>query len=308
MLFRASEATDGTSDFATQALQYLNRAYHLLCQGGSALDPSVREDWWWLRAPSPGVLTLEPQTTNTATATTGSTSVTLGAAPAASVAGYIFFVDGHPDMFRVATHTGGSPSLTLDGGYTGVDVVGAACTLRKVAYPLASDVLRPIAPMRVYRHTGLQLRDYKIDGVDLNTMDEYYPLPWLEAGIPDLFAPIGEFTVRFNRYGLSTPVRIEYEYLKRPAALANTLNEEPLVPLERRSMLSDFATGLLMVDKDDTRATGILEFARRNLLSMALENRNRWSRMSDHMLRIHPRDHNRQRYGPIRTEAGLIIG
>src|SRR5262245_44852830 len=81
-LFRAGEPTDGNSDFADQALSYLNMAYMQICRGGAEIDPGVSEDWYWLRNDRPGVLILQPPiTTLTVNATLGSTSATLSAAP-----------------------------------------------------------------------------------------------------------------------------------------------------------------------------------------------------------------------------------
>ena len=39
VLFRTGEATDGTSDFDAAALQYLNRAWQIVWEGGHELDP-----------------------------------------------------------------------------------------------------------------------------------------------------------------------------------------------------------------------------------------------------------------------------
>ena len=60
ILFRAGEPIDGTSDFDSVALQYLNRAYQSVWSGGSEILPQINEQWWWLRKDDQGVLTLNP--------------------------------------------------------------------------------------------------------------------------------------------------------------------------------------------------------------------------------------------------------
>lgn len=311
-LFRAGEPTDGSSDWDARVLEYLNRAYRILRDGGSELDPMVREDWWWLRKSPPGVLTLQPTiTTGSVTTTNNSTSITFSSAPAASVANYFFKIDSDSDVFRVATHTAASTAATLDSVYTGSTGAGKAFHLLKLEYDLASDVLRLIAPMRVYRPTPLGLRDYKIHGISLNELEEDYPLPLIEPGIPDLFAHVGETKVRFNRYGGLTStelIRVEYDYLYKPADLANTALEEPVVPLDRRQILADIALVFLFADKDDSRATAMLTIAQRGLYAMAAENRHKHATQSDHTGKIRPRCPRIVRRGPLRTSSGLIIG
>lgn len=313
VLFRAGEPTDGTSDFNTQALQYLNRAYRSICSGGSEIDPSVREDWWWLRKNPPGVLILNPRiTTGTVSATNNSATITFSSAPASSVAGYFFRVSGDSDMFRVSTHTGGQTGATLDSVYTGITGSGLTYVLMQLEYNLAADVIRVIAPMRIQRTTAGSLSSYKVHGIDLNQLEERYPLAIVEPGVPDLFAHVGETKVRFNRSGgLSSTelIRVEYDYLYRPAVLTSPgTAEEPVLPWDRRHILADVAVAYLLTDKNDNRASDALELARRGLVAMARDNQHRVADQSDHTAKIHPRCPGNVRRGPLRTSSGLIVG
>src|SRR3989304_5879373 len=110
ILFRNGEPTDGTSDFDSVALQYLNRGYQIVWTGGAELDPSLNEKWLWLRKNPPGVLTLEPRIVNgTVRVTKGSTAITFseGAGPAipAKLGRLLVAVDaGNGDVFRIATN------------------------------------------------------------------------------------------------------------------------------------------------------------------------------------------------------------
>ena len=312
VLFSAGEiTTDGSSDFESHALRMLNRAYRAVCNGGSDLDPSVREDWWFLHKTPPGVLTLLPAVSaGTATVTHNSTSVTLSTGPALDMDGYFFQVLTHSDVFRVSAHTAGGTAVTLDSVYTGPSGSGLAYRLVKLEYDLASDVIRLHKPMRCYRPTGYTLDNYEIRGMDLSDMERDYPVAVVEAGTPDRFAPVGETKVRFNRYGgtASTDlIRVEYDYIYRPAELTNSGSQEPVLPLERRTILVDYALSLLMDDKDDDRSTGRLELARRGLLSMQLDNRHRMAFQNPNAGRVIPRGAT-TRTRPVRTSSGLIIG
>jgi hypothetical protein len=273
----------------------------------------VREDWWWLRKSPPGVLTLVAQTTTgTVNVANNSTSLTFSSAPAASVAGYFFRVTGDADVFRVSAHTGGQTGATLDSVYTGTTNTAATYTLMKLEYELASDLIRVVAPMRIFRSTPAGLRTYKIHGIDLNKLEEGYPLALIETGIPDYFAHVTETKVRFNRAGgLSATelVRIEYDYLYRPAVLTGPgTSEEPVIPWDRRHVLADTALALLFSDKNDARASDMMALAQRGLQAMALDNKFRMADQSDFAAHIRTRHPGPSRRGPLRTQSGLIIG
>jgi hypothetical protein len=323
-LFRAGEATDGTSDYADQALSYLNNLYFQICRGGSELDPNMNEDWAWLRKPSPGVLILQPPvTTGTVSVTLGSVDATLTDAPidyaggSLSVANWFIKVSTHPDIFRVSTHTAGGTALTLDSVYTGTTDSAATYTLFLTDYDLASDVMRVIAPMTTYRNGGLNSRsDYKVYAAEWDTVTEQSPLALMETGIPDYFSPIGEVTqgvrrVRFNRCGgpQSTDVyRVDYDYLFMPDPLTSPgTTEEPRLPLKWRSLLSDFLVAYLHGIKNDDRATGAAQVAMLGLKGMAAENRYQMTTATKNAFRLKPRlTYNRAR-GRLRTESGLLI-
>lgn len=324
-LFRAGEPTDGTSDFAAEALTYLNSVYMQICRGGSELVPECREDWAWLRKSSPGVLILQPPiTTGTVTATLGSSSITFSTVPTnytgsnLSVAKWFLRVDGNPDIFKIATHTSGTTSAILDSVYTGVSGSGQGYTLFLTDYDLATDLLRPVAPMRSYRNSGWNSRDdYKIYAADLDAMEEQWPLALIEIGIPDYFAMIGETTtgtkrVRFNRCGgptSTTAYRIEYEYLFRPTALTSPgTSEEPVLPLEWRHLLADFTLAYLFGIKNDERVAAVSGAAKAGLMGMAGENRYKTVTATRNMFRVKAREAFNRRLGPVRTESGAILG
>lgn len=298
-----------------------------ICRGGSELEPSIYEDWSWLRKATPGLILVQPPiTAGTVSVTLGNTSVTLSTTPQnylasnISVANWFFKVEGHPDVFKVSAHTSGATSVTLDGVYTGATAATAGYTLFLTDYNLATDCLRLVAPMRVYRNSGWGSRDdYKIYAADLDAIEEAYPLSLIEQGVPDLYAHIGETTqatkrIRFNRCGggqgsTTTVYRIEYEYLIIPTALTNPGTAElPLLPYEYRHILADFLLAYLFGVKNDDRAGAAAQIAQRGLQGMARENRYKTTTATRNSFRVQPRRQSQRIRGPKRTESGHIIG
>jgi hypothetical protein len=325
-LFRAGEPTDGTSDYAGQSLSYLNNLYMQICRGGAEVDPGLAEDWAWLRKPLPGVLVLSPpMTAGTVAVTQGSAAATLSQVPVnyvgipVSAVNWFLKITSEPDIVRVIAHTPGTTALTLDAAFTGDTAATAGYTLFLTDYDLAADLLRVIAPLRTFRNSGWNSRDdYKIYSVDLDTMEEEWPLALIESGIPDYFAPIGETTggvkrVRFNRCGGPDPTvayRVEYEYLYRPTPLTSpgTL-EEPALPREWRHLLADYLTAYLFGIKHDDRMAGAGGAAQAGLRGMASENRYKTVTATHTQFRLKPRASGRgHRRRVLRTESGMIIG
>lgn len=304
ILDRADELTDGSSDYDSIALKYLNRAYQGIWSGGSELDPEINEVWWWLRKSSPGTLKLLPRQTGTCSVTNDSTSVTLDSDPGVDMDGYRFKISGHHDWFIISSHT--TTSVTLDAVYTGEDDTSATYYAYKLEYDLASDVLYLISPMRVFRDNRV-----KIYGISEREMDDKYPLSSLSVGVPQNFAHIDQDTVRFSHYGSNTSedfTRVEYDYIYEPSDLADDSNE-PLVPRQYRRVLADWGLFFLLTQKEDNRAEGIGLMARQGLRAMASENRRRKFWQAQRFGRIVTRQSDLTWVqGPLRTDTGLIIG
>lgn len=304
ILDRAGEPTDGTSDFDASALKYLNRAYQALWNGGGEFESQINETWWWLQ--TEGNIILQPVISlDTVSVTNNSDSITFSSAPVPSVSGYFFRVTDHADVFKIATHTASTTNATLDSIYTGETKAAASYKLMKLDYSV-TDNLGIISPMRAHQDNR-----FKINGIALREMEEFFPVNQIDSGVPTRFAPVNEDTIRFNRYGGSDStdyIRIDYDYLQRPADLTNSVSEEPLVPRQYRRLLSDMALFYLYEQKDDTRATDIFALARSGIKAMAKENHTRWARMGE-AGQILPRQRDLlSRKQPLRTESGLIIG
>lgn len=120
VLEKCGELNDGSSYYEQSALNYLNSAYQGLLAGGSEFGVDVAEDWAWAKAKRPLVLTLLPAVDIEVTLSAGSSSGTLSTLPVdnfgdpLSLSGYFLRVDTHPTFYRIATHSAGSTSFTLD--------------------------------------------------------------------------------------------------------------------------------------------------------------------------------------------------
>lgn len=313
----AFEPTDGTSRFDARAEIAVNQQYQAVWMGGRELDPSIDENWWWLRKERPAAFTLQPAiSAGTVSVTNDNKQVVFSQAPAVTVIGRLFRVTGQADTFRIDSHTGGSPNADLDTAYTGPTDATAGYKLMQVDYPLTSDVLRVVSPMRVGRQ-NTNYDPWKIHGTNVDSMESEWPTSIIHMGVPEQFAMVTQaatgYTVRFNRYGFDEPdqfIRVEYDYLFRPPLLSDfspSGTEEPVIPWEWRKIIADAAAFNVLTLKNDDMAGTYLAQAQAGLRDMAKENRFKRITMSNHTGRIHPREYQRHTR-VLRTETGLIIG
>ncbi|MCI0481375.1 MAG: hypothetical protein L0213_07290, partial [Candidatus Dadabacteria bacterium] len=224
ILFRAGEKTDGTSDYAAQALVYLNRAYRALYMGGGEFSNDSREQWYWMEESDSGVGVIEAVIrTGTVTVTRGSTAITFSSAPAVSVADYRFRVDGDEDMYRVASHTAASTAATLAVEYTGETGAGKNFRLMKFEYPLPAAAIRVVSPIYFYQDGG---RECLL--VDLDDITKHWVSGADLDGVPERFAMDKENQIVFDRYGSDTEgekMVYELRYKTRPSDLTNSGSE-----------------------------------------------------------------------------------
>lgn len=264
------------SDFSTQAVLYLNDIYQQVYIGGSALMPGMQEDWWWLYATD--TILLQPAyATGTIALTNGSTSGTLSTASSTDLTGYWIMASGYADPFQISSHVAGSASITLDVAWQGDDEVAASYNAYKVDYDLPSDTLRLLSPMTIYRGSYPN-----IEGLSARELATRFPLSQTDSGPPRYFSMIDSNTVRFSHYGNlagGEVMRIDVPYLARPSTLTGVSGEDMPMPLEYRTILSDFVTYRILLDKNDSRADAYGASARGRLQAMQRENRRRWKNM-----------------------------
>ncbi len=298
ILTKGGEKTDGTSDFDSQVLVYLNSAYRKIWQGGGEFEPTINEDWVWLRQEANLILQAKI-TTGTISLTNNSATATLSASQSTDVAGWFFKADNHEGIFKVSVHGGASAAVTLDSVYTGDTSATASYKLVKLDYTLASDTIEILSPMVTAHKSNREYDDYsKIQGVPFRSRVMPHEL---KSGIPDTFEQIDDTTVRFDRYADSDLIRVDYTYKIRPADLTDSGSEEPLVPLRHRHVLGNIALFDLWTDKNDDRADTVGLIAKQGLKAMSIENKNRLSQMDGTYGKVIPRKDylstNRDYYG-----------
>lgn len=307
MLRRADEPTDSTGEYYTIAQTLLNRAYLGVMSGGAELADGSFELWYWLKPSTRGTITLQPViNTGTVLVTNNSASITFSSAPTPSVAGRYFKIDGHPDTFKISAHTAGATAATLDSVFTGTTTAAATYNVYDLEYSLATDLMWLSQTMRVYQQSRVEIK-----GVSEAELDAMFPLNTIGPGVPTHFAAIAEQTVRFSHFGGSTStdlIRVDYQYAAQPTLFAFTASEQPAVPHRHRKILADWACAMLLEEKGDTRATGMLALAKSGFKTMARENRWRKQQMNGGYGAIVTRPMSRPLGNrPLRTESGYIL-
>jgi hypothetical protein len=308
-LFRSAEPTDGTSDYADNAVIWLNRVYRGLYMGGNELDETINENWNWLKAEA--TLVLNPvYDTGTVSVTKNSETAFFSASPTdidsndESKQGWFLRVTGKPDIYKLSSHIITATQMTLDSVYTDDTDTTASFKLWKQDYDLQSDLLRLLNPMMEFRHKR------PIYGLSEESMERKWPQANISYGSPDRFTQLTETSVRFNKGGSDNDelIKINYDYLQRPADLANDTGT-PALPQQYRYVLSDFLRAIILEDKEDTRTGDAYLQARAGLKAMARENKARMAKYGSPGA-IFPRQGqvHAGAHGPLRTETGLIIG
>lgn len=277
----AGELSNGNSDFDTQALTQINNLYQAIIAGGNEFNVDLGEAWDWAKAANPSVLELVPAyATGTVSLTKGSTSGTFNTAPGAglgSLSGRFIKVDDRPEYFRIASHSSGAGSFTLDANYTGDTGGTLGFKAIKIDYTLTTGLCRLIAPFRIYKDKTYQDEDDgMIPMMDYKTFSQHYPFNSLGEGIPSRFCVMSEtnglFVVRFNAY-VSTETRVEYDYIPVPTDLTSSPDTTPIIPRPFRVALMYGAVYYLMVQKSDSRADAYMRMTQAKLQALVSANR-----------------------------------
>lgn len=294
ILRAGGEPIGGTSDYEDRISEYANRAYLRILQTGIAFP--------WTRKVGGVFNTLAKVTAGTLAVTKGLTAITFSSAPATSVKDRKLRVDGKGGVYRIATHTATQVAATLDAAYVD-DTNGAApYVVFEDQYVLATDLLIPATPLRIYEHP------YRIDVVDENAMEDRFPLANISEGTPELAALIGEQKIRLSHYTADIK-RVEYDYVQ----VLSDLSGESTIPMPRVDRKALVAGGAfyLLLDKEDSKADAAgLEFMSELQLMEAryLKQKIKGSQAFGQILPRQDQTRGRKGEGPLRTASGLIIG
>lgn len=140
VLTRCGELTDGSSQFESDVVLYLNKVYQNLLAGGNLFDPSANEAWVWAQSKNPILFSLAPTVTGTATLTNGSTAGTFGSTPTLSLEGRYLFISGQSDVYKISQHTAASTSFSIDQEY--LETTGSYnYTATKLDYDMFSNTI-----------------------------------------------------------------------------------------------------------------------------------------------------------------------
>lgn len=262
VLQRCGEPTDGTSQYDSVALKYINQIYFNILSGSNEFDVDCGEPWPWARALAPKILTLQPSyNSGTVSLTNGSAAGTFSTPPALSQVGqYLKLTDtSNPENYRIITHVAGAAAFTLDGPYLGSTNAAAGFEVKWIVYIIGTQdqILRLVEPFRVYWTTWDEDRNYQIYGLDANSFNKDYPISSMVGGVPTRFMTFiddsGNLAVRFNE-SVSQQMRVEVDYIPEPQEIVDQDTSIPLIPRPFRSVLEYGASALLMTDKTDARA------------------------------------------------------
>ncbi|MHA2380604.1 MAG: hypothetical protein ACXADS_15110 [Candidatus Thorarchaeota archaeon] len=276
-LKKAGEPTDGSSDYDTEVLEFLNLMYFNVLAGGSEYNAEIGVPWVWAKSRNPGVLTFKPPyETGTVTLTNGSASGTFSTAPTglgSFANSYQLKVADEAEFYIFQSHTADDTAFTLDGPYVGES---GTKTFRafKTDYDLTADVIRLISPFRVYRRGYKQPAEVAL--IERNAFDRDFPKPnGFIQGVPThatlIYETNGTYTVRFNRW-MDEEIRIEYDYIPIPAALTADPDITPILPREDRICLAYGAIHMILEDKNDDKADRYYQLTQAKLGSMVLAN------------------------------------
>ncbi len=247
------EASDGlTGDYATEFQGYILRAYWEILK---------KERWPWAMSDVPGTIVTAASVNATANSISSADPavMTLSATHATTLKGYKVYLDATQAIYRVASHTAGTDSVTLDSEFV-EDTTSGPVTFYKDEYAVASkDVMKIWDPLAIRGQWGGDVPLYsKTD------FEDQYGRSWSPGPAPieaateihwDFASADGVRQLRFAPWSEDKMV-LEYDYTK-----FHTLDfsgagavDTPKIPRESRQVLVFLSSYYAFVLKDDTKA------------------------------------------------------
>lgn len=248
VLFRAGEKTDLVgilSDYFDRTKVYIQRVYK---------DILGYAPWPWAIKNPPGVLNIEKARKNTLTVDNGSTSATLGSSVPVSLAGYFVFLDDGQVPYRILAHNSGTAEITLDAPFKELSVSGAPCTIFKDEYQLPEDCLK------IWSAWDRNNIGCEVDIINPEEMRRNHPNRLVSGNRIQKITLIRSNIVRIYPWPLFDDITLEYDYTVKPTSdltFDASANDIPIVPLVDRHVIADAALVLLMIDKNDARASDV---------------------------------------------------
>lgn len=248
-LFDAGEQADGSSDFDGQVLRYINEVYFEILFGGGKFGPTRPIPWPFLI--KDGFITIQPPIrTGSVYVTNGSSTITFSSSPSSSsLNGWFFAVHDDPlcSVYRIASHTGGSASATLDAAYLGSTKSSAAYSLVNLDYNLPSDLMQMMEPISFSYPISSNVKYVSYVNVS------YHRIIGANYS-PSEFTFVGNKRIRFDNVHSTQSIRMDFKYLVEVPQLTGASGEEPVIPRMYRSILSNGATYWILLMKNDDRS------------------------------------------------------
>lgn len=299
VLYTAGQTQETTDFFYDRALEHINRARLELVKGVSPMNPKHRVNFKWAKKYPPYSFVIQPEAATTSISITqNSATVTFSSTIATSMVGYRLIIDNEYDVYRVATHTAGTDSATIDTVFTGTTNAAAGYKLVKIEYELGSnDIIRLISPMTIYRSNDNDNPVCKIYGVDDDRFDADFPIGDIQSGVPDFFKIVyisdANWTIMLNKYSDSTYIKVEYDIIQLPDDLTTSSTaSEILIPKENRQVCCDWASSLLLADKTDNKAIDLLKKAQAGYEGMILDSKSLFPDLDPSFARFISREDN----------------
>lgn len=279
VLLKSGELTDGTSEYDTLAIQYINRAQQAMVSGALELGLDVGEPYPWALNKYPSVLTLQPPNTSfTFNLTNGSTAGTFNSAPTTSFLNWYILLNDFAECYRIASHSANSASFTIDGPFNNAtSTTPYPGQMLLLDYTLDANVLRLVAPFTTYRNTTVLYNDAgQIAFTDFSNFARQFPINQLETGTPNMASEMYKDsttmtpTIRINRIP-DQQLRVEYNYVPIPPVLVDDPTSIPIIPYNHRITLSHYATYYLLLDKNDQRSAEYRELTKAGMMALKRE-------------------------------------
>ena len=153
VLLDAGELESQTGDYGTDAKRYVRETYWSLLG---------TDRWPWALSPNPGIITtLAKQDVSVVSISSATPAVvTLSSTIATSQTGLKFYMESEQSVYRVASHTASTVTLTLDAKYV-EDVTSGPAVLYQDEYAYPYGVLKVWDPLwpRGWQHDPIKLWD-----------------------------------------------------------------------------------------------------------------------------------------------------
>lgn len=213
----------------------------------------AHDQWYWAKAPAPGVLTTVARDQVSVSSIAGQT-VTVGLALTPSRVGRKFYLNANQAFYRIAGHTAGASTFDLDAPYVETQTAGPA-TIYQDEYALASDVVIPWTPMRI---RGQWERDLEKLG-EQEFRARYGGNSSTAISIPEVFTVLrndlaGSPVIQVAPW-TTDRINVEYDYVAMPETLTfdgAVATDTPIIPEFYRWVLYQRALSQLFASKDDT--------------------------------------------------------